>query len=156
LSSGLITFLLVIHIVTASLWIGNALFLDFILNPSLRTLTLGHAKELAAKTGSQATILAWICILATATTGLIIAELLGQLNLAFLTSPSGVFLTLGIILTVSALANSSVITFVFIPRTKIGDVQIATRRIKMVGNLIRINIVIALAITVSMVILRGP
>lgn len=157
MASGLVTILLLVtHIVTASLWIGNAFFLELIVNPSLKTLTLGHARELAMKTGNQATILAWGSIIITATTGLIIAILLGQLNTAFMGSPIGLFLTVSVILTVSAVANSCVITFIAMPRTRNENSQIANRSIEMVSVLIRLNTAFALATTVSMVILRGP
>jgi uncharacterized membrane protein len=148
--------LIVIHIGAASLWIGNSFFIDFVLNPGLTSLGSSQSRNLALRTSNRAIIVAWFSMITASATGIVIAELLGQLNIEYLVSFRGLFLLTSILLTSSAIINGSAISLYFIPQTRTANIKIAAQKAKTLNRLIKLNTVLALATTVAMVILRGP
>lgn len=145
--------LLVVHILASAAWIGGAFFLEVALGRGLQVIPQAHRVSLATRIGQRFTIVAWISLATITLTGLLMTYLRQGLSASFLfSSAQGVALTVSMILTVVAILNGFVISFVLAPRLRSEDPDTAVAASKISTRLIETNTVLGMTAIVLMTV----
>lgn len=138
----LINSVLVLHICASAVWLGTAIFTEVILTPSLGQTRIYQASVLSKSATKMAVLLVWISLILLSSTGLALMWAEHWLSFSFLFGGKiGIIMFVAILLTVSGIVNGLLITLILIPK----------RPARVVLSL-RINMILALAITVLMIL----
>ncbi len=102
-----------LHLFAAVTWIGAGIFMNVVLNPSLRSIEPIEAGKLMSSVLKRMTIISWGSAFLLVTTGFIgiPSQMLFNFNTTYATVIS---IKLGLVMIV--LVNTSLITFIFTPR----------------------------------------
>jgi uncharacterized membrane protein len=129
-----------VHVVASAAWIGGAFFLEFAFDEGLAKISSAQRVALATSVATRFTYVAWLSLVAISATGLTMTYLRQGLDLTFLLSSSqGLILTIGMALTLAAIGNGLVISFILRPRlaSKDPDIMVAASRTS--ARLVRLN-----------------
>ena len=111
-------FVLIVHVTASAVWVGGAVFSELILSPTFVAFKKVYQTNSLTTSSTKSFVkMVWISLPLMSVTGLAMLFSKGLLSAEFLLhEAAGLVMSVGIMLTVLAMINAGVITFVLMPR----------------------------------------
>lgn len=149
--------LLFTHIISASVWVGGATMQEFVLYPSLKTISKIQAMPFARRVERRLTTMVWTMLVIGIGSGIALATFQGFIpNVLIklfmspdrlLFEPTTICLLIGMALTVEIVINGILITFYLEPRVNLIRFE---RMRRYLAFLVRLNNVLGITVIVFM------
>ena len=142
--------LLVVHIAAASIWVGGAVMLELVFEPTIGIISKVQAGLVSRHVENRFTYMSWTALIVMSATGIIMSLIQGTFNFS-LFSGIGLILLACIALTGVAMTDGLLITYYFTPRLQSVIYSESNLRI-LVRMVIRLNNLIGLSVVILMVL----